>query len=571
MAIVSYSYGFVASSDADVSSSSEILSISTRTLALLPLSAYRSAGGTLPGGMEAPSTVSLACEDGTTAPTPSGAFVRYESSGYDFAGASQSFDEAFSEAASKYRCAVEVDGRIDDIWLLFNSAVDADLVMVGTSFLSAWWVDRSDPVSVKRLAVAFGVSARMGLRIPGKTAYRWLAAAYPTDGAGSSFCIASDTATWQEATLMALGEEDGDDGRLISLGGIQLGTRGATVYGGTVKKAGFLVQLDQSGLLDESVLPESLSGFMEALAAEKEERIAADDALGDSLAAKADEADLAGYLPRSGGTMNGAVQFTGGSSAGDAAVFMPYTTVVVSGSGTVGFNAAGLSIQSANSPFAKFTLLFPIEAPGETDVVKTLATTDQIPAQTSEEDPVFTEWRDGIIVRLGSGAAASGTQSIAIGYNSAASGAKSTAVGEEAEATQADAIALGRNAKCYGIDCLVVGASAKAQSTRNSLALGTLATATGSSGETAIGYNSKVEAAANAMQLGEGTNTTAGTLQFRSYQILDASGNIPAARLGNLASALSSLSTEIAAVKGGTATEAQTMSVVSALLTAIGA
>lgn len=49
-------------------------------------------------------------------------------------------------------------------------------------------------------------------------------------------------------------------------------------------------------------------------------------------------------------------------------------------------------------------------------------------------------------------------------------------------------------------------------------------------GAIAIGATAKAQAA-HACQLGTGTNKTANTLQFRSYQLLNASGTIPAARL----------------------------------------
>lgn len=48
------------------------------------------------------------------------------------------------------------------------------------------------------------------------------------------------------------------------------------------------------------------------------------------------------------------------------------------------------------------------------------------------------------------------------------------------------------------------------------------------------GYMAKASAN-GAVQLGEGTNTNANTLQFRGYQIVDASGNIPSERLKNAA------------------------------------
>lgn len=48
------------------------------------------------------------------------------------------------------------------------------------------------------------------------------------------------------------------------------------------------------------------------------------------------------------------------------------------------------------------------------------------------------------------------------------------------------------------------------------------------------GYMAKASAN-GAVQLGEGTNTNANTLQFRGYQVVDANGNIPSDRLANAA------------------------------------
>ena len=48
----------------------------------------------------------------------------------------------------------------------------------------------------------------------------------------------------------------------------------------------------------------------------------------------------------------------------------------------------------------------------------------------------------------------------------------------------------------------------------------------------AIGVDAKSRAT-GAIQFGDGQNTTANTLQFRSYQIIDANGNLPADRLAS--------------------------------------
>lgn len=79
--------------------------------------------------------------------------------------------------------------------------------------------------------------------------------------------------------------------------------------------------------------------------------------------------------------------------------------------------------------------------------------------------------------------------------------------------------------------CIAIGQGSQGSAT-NGIALGRLANVTGSQ-SIALGFNAKATAE-SAVQLGTGTNAEGNTLQFRSYPLVDSSGNIPAARLGAL-------------------------------------
>ena len=107
--------------------------------------------------------------------------------------------------------------------------------------------------------------------------------------------------------------------------------------------------------------------------------------------------------------------------------------------------------------------------------------------------------------------------------------------------------AIGNGAKAYGGGAIGSSASETsgggavgiAANTQSGGAVGSAASATtggaiGSAASATTGFaggNSAKATANGAVQLGEGTNNNANTLQFRDYQIVDANGNIPASRL----------------------------------------
>lgn len=96
-------------------------------------------------------------------------------------------------------------------------------------------------------------------------------------------------------------------------------------------------------------------------------------------------------------------------------------------------------------------------------------------------------------------------------------------VGESSTASRAG-VAIGRRAesKNYGVAIGGTdGNSTKTYANASSVAIGYGANCTGS----------------NAAQIGLGTNATGGTLQFQDYQLLDASGKVPTARLTTMTGA----------------------------------
>lgn len=63
-------------------------------------------------------------------------------------------------------------------------------------------------------------------------------------------------------------------------------------------------------------------------------------------------------------------------------------------------------------------------------------------------------------------------------------------------------------------------------------------------GQNSIAIGTEAKASENAVQLGQGINTKNGTLQFRGYQLVDAEGRIPSARLYEIVSTLPESTTE---------------------------
>lgn len=116
-----------------------------------------------------------------------------------------------------------------------------------------------------------------------------------------------------------------------------------------------------------------------------------------------------------------------------------------------------------------------------------------------ETDPVFGAWKVDNAIEIGSGASVDEGHGVSIGQDSY---------------SLCDSIAIGANAKSEGCESIAIGKSSAATDD-NSLAIG----------RGAVSYG------ANAVQIGAGVNATAGTLQFRSWPLVDSDGKIPKERL----------------------------------------
>jgi hypothetical protein len=120
----------------------------------------------------------------------------------------------------------------------------------------------------------------------------------------------------------------------------------------------------------------------------------------------------------------------------------------------------------------------------------------------------------------------SGDNAVAVGINSSAA-ESGVALGEEAWTDGADSIAIGYAAGVEDAKSVAVGESAGiVGNSSGGTAIGNCANVDTSPGGVALGKNASVYNAANAVQLGQGTNERPGTLQFRSFPLMDAQGRI---------------------------------------------
>lgn len=146
----------------------------------------------------------------------------------------------------------------------------------------------------------------------------------------------------------------------------------------------------------------------------------------------------------------------------------------------------------------------------------------------------------GGTILLGNGAKArdnnSSYSAVVIGNNAAGANG-STAIGRSANTTYYDKTyntALGHYADAhnYGVS---VGAYAKSYTNAVAIGGGTNSNKTYANGDGAIAIGSQAVAeGANTIQIGTGTNSTAGTVQIGQYPILDTNGKIPSDRLNML-------------------------------------
>ena len=129
---------------------------------------------------------------------------------------------------------------------------------------------------------------------------------------------------------------------------------------------------------------------------------------------------------------------------------------------------------------------------------------------------------------------ATGTNSFSIGPTTGSTGSKCISIGKEATtSTYNSAVAIGNSATAQNSAAIAVGSQAKAWGV-NSVAVGSYTFAYSIQAIAIGGGNNPASVNANyAIQIGEGSNSTANSFQVYSYQMLDGTtGLIPAARIG---------------------------------------
>ena len=123
-------------------------------------------------------------------------------------------------------------------------------------------------------------------------------------------------------------------------------------------------------------------------------------------------------------------------------------------------------------------------------------------AASAEVDPTFAEWRGGAYaINIGQSAKVT-SNGVAIGWGSGAGAATSP----NSKAKDSGAVALGKQAHAYGYEAVALGKNANVGADGNRVSDSTV-------------------------QLGAGTNLNNGSLQFRSWPLVDATGKIVADRL----------------------------------------
>lgn len=130
---------------------------------------------------------------------------------------------------------------------------------------------------------------------------------------------------------------------------------------------------------------------------------------------------------------------------------------------------------------------------GGVTVVQTTGTSQtDVMSQNATSSMVFADPGTDYKVKIGDGASATGTASVAVGRSAAATASNSVALGYGAAASYSNAIAIGRNAKSQGNTSICIGQSATT-STNNVTVVGPYATASGSY-SVALGYGSTASA-----------------------------------------------------------------------------
>lgn len=130
-----------------------------------------------------------------------------------------------------------------------------------------------------------------------------------------------------------------------------------------------------------------------------------------------------------------------------------------------------------------------------------------------------------------------GSYNTVVGYLAEAGDSNNTpqyslAIGSSVKALNSESVVIGHNSQSNADYGIAIGTSSEVGSVGNkAVAIGYNAKGTGTDA-IAIGYNARASASA-CVQLGEGINSVFGTLRFRSYQLLNEVGMIPAGRISS--------------------------------------
>lgn len=143
-------------------------------------------------------------------------------------------------------------------------------------------------------------------------------------------------------------------------------------------------------------------------------------------------------------------------------------------------------------------------------------------------------------IGIGKDISVNSDNNILIGNSTLNSGTNSAIIIGGGSITDNSSITIGNNAKSIGPDAqmITIGNNAENNGYRG-VAIGSYASVASGLGfattGVALGYNAKVNAA-NAAQIGSGTNSVANSLKFRDTEIVDGSGNVNATKINKVLS-----------------------------------
>ena len=204
---------------------------------------------------------------------PSGGwlFQKYDSSSTTDSSGSQEFADALAASGARYRCVSGDDSDFDSVWILFSESEDFENTTM-SSDMTMWAASYSGGTLSSVSEVDLGTPVVTAEQLVGDMPARRYSRKVDVDG-GSSFAM------YGEGVGGSVSHGSGTatgPGRYASLGSVASGTFGATSTGGSQSKAGFLVRLGPTGIIDSSLLPETMQNMEAGISREEERRESAD-------------------------------------------------------------------------------------------------------------------------------------------------------------------------------------------------------------------------------------------------------------------------------------------------------